>query len=396
MEINTVKLSEVCEITSSKRIYANEYTENGIPFYRSKEIIEKSNNQELSDPLFISNNRYNEISAKFGSPKENDILLTSVGTLGIPYLVRKDDLFYFKDGNLTWMRNFNNKINSKYLYYWLRSDFGKMPLISRAIGSSQGAITIDILKKYPILLPDINHQNKIVNIISNYDELINEKSQLISLQEKEIERIYKHLFFNKNVSTKAVRLNEIIEIERGISYSSNEINTTEGINLINLGNIKPFGGFNKEGIKKYNGAYKESQIVKDGDLIMGVTDMTQDRRTVGSVAILNNLEGLNAISSDLILIKSDINNYYLFSMFKYGNVSKYISQLANGTNVLHLRPDSVLKTKINIPNKDLIEEYVFIVKDMFESNFILEKQISLLIDQRDKILPRLVSGKLKV
>ena len=55
------KLKEVCEITSSKRIFAHEYTESGIPFYRSKEIIELSNEQQIREPLFISKERFNEI-----------------------------------------------------------------------------------------------------------------------------------------------------------------------------------------------------------------------------------------------------------------------------------------------------------------------------------------------
>ena len=84
-----------CEITSSKRIFYSEYTETGVPFYRSKEIIEKAQGQEISEPLFISETRYNEIKHKFGVPKIGDLLLTSVGTIGIPYIVGKDDSFYF-------------------------------------------------------------------------------------------------------------------------------------------------------------------------------------------------------------------------------------------------------------------------------------------------------------
>ena len=82
------RLGDVCTITSSKRIFAEQYVSEGIPFYRSKEIIEKNNNQSLSEPLFISRDVYEQIKTKFGVPKENDILLTSVGTLGIPYIVK--------------------------------------------------------------------------------------------------------------------------------------------------------------------------------------------------------------------------------------------------------------------------------------------------------------------
>jgi len=87
----TVLLGDVVDISSSKRIFYSEYTDEGVPFYRSKEIIEKAAGNPVSTPLHISNERFIEISEKFGAPKAGDILLTSVGTLGIPYLVQEDD-----------------------------------------------------------------------------------------------------------------------------------------------------------------------------------------------------------------------------------------------------------------------------------------------------------------
>src|ERR1039458_3835057 len=82
----TKRMEELCEVTSSKRIYAKELCATGVPFYRSKEIIEKLNGQEThSNPLFIPEVRYQEILRLTGAPIEGDLLLTSRGTLGVPY-----------------------------------------------------------------------------------------------------------------------------------------------------------------------------------------------------------------------------------------------------------------------------------------------------------------------
>ncbi len=89
MSWNIVAIGDYCEITSSKRIFYSEYTETGVPFYRSKEIIEKSQGQEISEPLYISIDKYGEIKSKFGVPSTGDMLLTSVGTIGVPYIVKK-------------------------------------------------------------------------------------------------------------------------------------------------------------------------------------------------------------------------------------------------------------------------------------------------------------------
>jgi type I restriction enzyme S subunit len=115
------KLVEIVEITSSKRIFQSEYKKEGIPFFRSKEIIELYNGKNISLELFISLKRYNEIKDKFGVPKQGEVLLTSVGTIGIPYLIRKNDCFYFKDGNLTWFKNFKENFSGSYVYFWLIS-----------------------------------------------------------------------------------------------------------------------------------------------------------------------------------------------------------------------------------------------------------------------------------
>ena len=149
------KLGDLLDITSSKRIFYSEYVSIGVPFFRSKEIIERFKGSEISTELFISRERYDEIKSKFGVPKTNDLLLTSVGTIGIPYLVRENEDFYFKDGNLTWFRNYSPNILPKYLFYWIISSIGKYEIEVRKIGTTQQALTIDAIKKIEIELPSI-------------------------------------------------------------------------------------------------------------------------------------------------------------------------------------------------------------------------------------------------
>lgn len=188
------KIGDCCEITSSKRIFFSEYVENGIPFYRSKEIIELSNCQEISDPLYISESKYDEIAHKFGIPQPGDMLLTSVGTIGIPYIVKEKDTFYFKDGNLTWFRNFNERLDSRYLFYWVKSAEGQGVLNNTTIGSSQKALTIAALKDLKILCPPIGIQNRIVEILTSYDDLIENNQKQIKLLEEAAQRLYKEWF----------------------------------------------------------------------------------------------------------------------------------------------------------------------------------------------------------
>jgi type I restriction enzyme S subunit len=145
-------LGELLTITSSKRIFYSEYVSSGIPFYRSKEIIELRNSGSTSSELFISNERFNEIDSKFGSPKEGDILMTSVGTLGVAYRVKANEKFYFKDGNLTWFKDFK-ELPSSVIYLWLISKIGQEELSAITIGSTQQALTIEGLKSISFKIP---------------------------------------------------------------------------------------------------------------------------------------------------------------------------------------------------------------------------------------------------
>ncbi len=87
------RMDELCEITSSKRIFAADYVSEGVPFYRGREITEKyKGNLDVSTELFITEEKFREIERKFGAPKQGDLLLTSVGTLGSVYVVKHDDV----------------------------------------------------------------------------------------------------------------------------------------------------------------------------------------------------------------------------------------------------------------------------------------------------------------
>ena len=262
--------------------------------------------------------------------------------------------------------------------------------------AAQPGLSVTKLAKLKVLMPVLPLQRRIASILSSYDNLIELNTRRIKLLEQMAENLYKEWFAFSKIKNnlEVVKLKSILNIVRGLSYSSSEIDCEDGVNLINLKNIKAYGGFRFDGTKRYNGKYKKEQIVKSGDLVMGVTDMTQDRRTVGSVALIPNIDGIAVITADLIKIESKIDNIFLFSMFKYGNISRHISQFANGANVLHLRPQTVENIRIYLPNVELINKYVSIVKPLFSEIATLQTQSANLTRQRDLLLPRLMSGQL--
>ena len=145
-------LGDVCEISSSKRIFESEYQTEGIPFYRGKEITQKKNGEPVTDLICISKERYRELSEKYGNPQPGDILLTAVGTLGNSYMVQQED-FYFKDGNIVWFNKFAKDWLNYYLYSWMQTQWFANKINEISIGSTQKAITIAALKEMCIIVP---------------------------------------------------------------------------------------------------------------------------------------------------------------------------------------------------------------------------------------------------
>lgn len=193
-EWGQARLGDLLEITSSKRIFRADYCDDGVPFYRGKEIVELSKGNTISTELFISSEKFEEIKAKFGAPVAGDLLLTSVGTLGAVYLVRNGDRFYFKDGNLTWFRNFSDKLLPSFLHQWFRSPIAKREIDKITIGSTQQALTIVSLKSIVLDVPPIEEQKKITEILSSLDNKIALNRQINITLESMAQALFKSWF----------------------------------------------------------------------------------------------------------------------------------------------------------------------------------------------------------
>lgn len=348
-----------------------------------------------------------------GRVRKGELIITTRGTVG--NIVLYDDRVPYKNvrinsGMLILRIKDSTILQNEYAYYLLKNPYIKKLINLYCSGSAQPQLPVKDFKKIKVELPNTMVQEKISKVLFQYDLAIENNYKRIKILEQMAENLYKEWFVRfrfpghekvefvtgEPKEWKLTKLEDFISIDRGLSYSSEEIDCDEGNDLINLKNIQAFGGFRIDGTKKYAGKYKEQQIVHRGDLVMGVTDMTQDRRTVGAVALIPITHNTSVISADLIKISSKLNNTYLYCMFKYGGISRYISQFANGANVLHLRPQVVNRVKVFLPTEYLIEAFSGIVRPLIDEIDLLNEKNDNLIKQRDLLLPRLMSGKLVV
>ena len=396
-EWKKVKLGDCCEITSSKRVFLADYVPVGIPFYRSKEIAEMQKGKDISDPLFISNDKYEEIKKKYGIPHKGDLLLTAIGaTLGIPYVIKNNDPFYFKDGNLIWFKNFNNEIDSSFLYIWMCSCFGYQSMQNIAIGSAQKALTISALKDLSLFLPPICVQRRIAMILSRYDSLIENYQKQIKLLEEAAQRLYKEWFVNLRFpgheNTKIVdgvpdgwkkkTLSDISSIIMGQSPKSEFYNTD--------GNGLPF----HQGVGSYgyrfvvDNIYSTSftRIAEPNSILFSVRapvgrlNITKNKIVIGrGLAAINHKKGFQS---------------YLYYLLKEKFFKDNI--IGNGAIFASISKEELYNQVFVIPSGEMIMRYDTIANNIDKDIQVIDSQIRLLTEARDRLLPKLMSGEIAV
>lgn len=391
------QLGNICDISSSKRIFASEYKTSGIPFYRGKEIIEKFNKKPISTELFISPERFNEINNKFGVPKEGDILLTSVGTLGIPYLVGNED-FYFKDGNLTWFKQFKS-CNSRFLFFWFQSPFAKHQIETKSIGSTQKALTIDILKSFTIHLPPIKVQNKIVAILSSIDDKIELNNKINRNLEAQAQAIFKSWFIDfepfkngKFIDSELGRIPEgwkvesiysISEVIYGAPFSSNLFNNKQlGTPIIRIRDLP-----NEASNTYTTESHPKGYLIKQGDIVVGMDGEFKAYLWGGDNAWLN---------QRICVFKSKLNVSTAFVMFSIVPLLNEVESSELATTVIHLGKNDIDRFKIILPKLNILKEFNRISIPIFDAIIKNKRESQRLAQLRDTLLPKLMSGEIDV
>ena len=406
-EWKKVKLGDYCEITSSKRIFLSEYTDTGILFCRSKEIIEMSENNEISEPLYISETKYKEIKERFGVPQVGDLLLTSVGTIGVPYVVKDNDCFYFKDGNLTWFRHFKQNVDSTFVYYWIKSSEGYGVLNNTTIGSSQKALTISALKRLEIPCPPIAIQHSIATTLSRYDALIENYHRQIKLLEEAAQRLYKEWFvdlhFPGHENVKVVdgvpegwekkKIKDVCETIGGGTPSTKERSYYEG------GNIKWVTPTDITRSRSICLLDTEKKITEEGlnhssaKMLPAGTILMTSRASVGYFGLFDCEVCTNQGFISCIPNNANIQFYLLYNL---KNRVDEIRGKAGGSTYLEISKKVFRSFDIVLPTEDICCQFQSVIEHYIKSIRTLTNSISLLTESRDRLLPKLMSGEIEI
>ena len=400
-------IGDHCTVTSSKRFHLSERSNSGVPFYCSKEIIQKNRGEEITDCDYISEELYLNIAEKFGVPQENDLLVTTRGTIGVPYLYRRNDRFYFADGNLTWIKDFKETLLPQFLYYWFRTHEGQKKIDAIAKGTAQKAVPIAGIKTLEISLPPVDVQRQIADILTTYDSLIENNQKQIKLLEEAAQRLYKEWFVDLRFPG-----HETTPIVDGVPEGWRETcmddicdsigggtPSTKSEEYYRDGQIKwvtPTDITRKSGLILLD---TEKKITEEGlhnssaKMVPPYTILMTSRASVGFFGLCEYEVCTNQGFISCIPHEESIRFYLLYNLM---NRVDEIRAKASGSTFLEISKKSFRGLKIIVPEAHILTQFNNIVRPMIRQMEILTKTIAKLREARDRLLPKLMSGEIEV
>lgn len=349
------KLGCLMNITSVKRIHQSDWRKKGIPFYRARDITALSKNLNIEEPIFISRDLYEEYSKISGKVQINDLLVTGVGTIGVPLLVQTVPL-YFKDGNIIWFQNSNKLIGLFFLYLFKTNTVQKYIHTTTGVGTVP-TYTIQSGKNTPVYITSKKEQKDIGTIFQLIDNLISLHQRKLNLLNQLKKGMLQKLFAGKNQKQPNLRfkgfadtwkketLKEVSQWSKGQGLPRKDLNAYEkGKEVIHYADLYKLGPVIK-GVIHWSTS-KEGRKIPTNSIIFPMSDVTPTGLARTSAVVKDGiLAGGDVLIDNL---SSKIQSKFL--SYEINANSHQILSLVTGTTVKHINSKSLNRLSITYPN----------------------------------------------
>ena len=343
----------------------------------------------FDENVFITKEK-DEILRK-GKLNRNDIVLTTRGTIGNVGLY--DDKITYDNvrinSGMLIIRNNDNNINTKYLYYQLTSPFIRNQIFSLKTGSAQPQIPITVLKKLKLIIPDKRIQDKIVRVM---DSIIN-KLTLNNEINNNLHDLCNNLYFKlvsqlNDTNSSVESIKNVAKCVLGGTPSRTKKEYWNGsINWINSGEI------NKFRIIKASEKITELGLNKSSTTLLprGTTVLAITGATLGQVSRLEIDSCANQSVIGIITNKKELNNYMYLSILN--SINDLVLKQTGGAQQ-HINKNDVETHEIIVPSTELISQFDEIIRPLFDQISVNCFEINKLEQLRDTLLPKLMNGEI--
>ena len=352
--INITTIDELFDVGSSKRVFEKDWTTSGVPFYRAREIVKLAKDGFVDNELFITESMYSEYAEKYGIPAPGDIMVTGVGTLGVCYLVKEGDRFYYKDGNTLCFHSLG-KIDSRFVVECYKMPFVINQIEGRADFTTVGTYTIEKARKTRIPWPSKEQQKKFLSVVYQAD-----KSKFAGFKSQFIE------MFGRTTNSKfpVQKLSEVCSFKSGTTFSP-EVELQDGDYM-----YAKVADMNLSGNETYiirSTKYVNSDIAKStwlpkGSVVFpkrGAAIHTNKKRILSQ----NTCVDLNTIG---VIPGKDINTLFLYWFFKCLN----LSEICEDSGIPQINNKNLIPLDIVVPPMPEQIKFSIVAKQADKSKYL--------------------------
>lgn len=386
-------INEVCNVGDGAHASIKRTTE-GFQYLTSKNF--KLDGLDLNKVDFISEvdyfKHFRDDSKAITKPKSNDVLLSIIGSLGAPYLVKEEDVFGLSS-SVSILRPKNEIIEPRFLFYWIKSNEFQSSINNIKSGVAQSFLSLGMIKSLPVIYPkELPTQRKIASILSAYDDLIENNLKRIKLLEEAINLNYKDLISKEDKNFTYIKLNSFVDIISGFPFKSNYYNENGKHKIVTIKNVQDgfFVPIVTDRIDDVPDNMNKALFLTTGDVIMSLTG------NVGRVCLVYGDDYVLNQRVVKLSAKEQIDQPFIYALVRDKQMLKILENLSNGAAQQNLSPIKMGELPIRYPNKSLREDFNKKVSPMIEMICKLNIQNTKLREARDILLPKLMNGQIEV
>ena len=436
-----VPLNEITDLTLSSVDKKSKANEKGVQLCNYMDVY---SNSFISENLKFMEATATEREIANCSLFAGDVVITKDSEqhddIGVPALVREDIPGLVCGYHLAILRPRSPAVDGAYLFYGLNDSGAQQQFHSYANGVTRFGLRKADIGLVEIFLPPLPQQRRIADILGALDDKIDLNRRMNETLEQMARTLYESwfvdfdpvhakmngiwrrgeslpglpaemydLFPDRLVRSEVgeipdgweVReLSDCMEVARGLSYKGSGL-TSEGIPMHNLNSVYEGGGYKDDGIKYYSGDFKERHITLPNDVLVANTEQGHDRLLIGFAAIVPKRFGERGLfSHHLYRVRpkeaSELSPDFICHILNTHSIHHGISGYANGTTVNMLPVDALKLPSITIPPARLVAMFSGMAQTarLRQEQIILESRT--LVSQRDALLPKLISGALRL
>ena len=407
------RLIEVLEALIDYRGKTPKKTTSGVPLITAKII----KNGRIETPTeFISVDDYDSWMVR-GFPKVGDVVLTTEAPLG--EVAQLDDANIALAQRVVTLRGMSDVLDNTYLKYYFLSNIGKQRLKARETGTTVTGIKQSELREVLVDVPPYKVQVGIADVLSSLDDKIEVNRRINDNLEQQAQALFKSWFVDfepfrdqpfveseLGMIPKGWRIysmDELVDVIGGYSYKGEELKESQTA-MATIKNFERDGGFKTTGFKEIipSPKVKPEQFLGKFDIIIAHTDLTQNADIIGNPALLLSFGNYKKLIMSMDLVKTKPKNDaisfgLLYSIFADTRFKSHALGYVNGTTVLHLSKKAIPEYRISLPgNLNELALYGSIFDSIFRKESEMMDESRRLAQLRDTLLPRLMSGEIKV